>query len=109
MLFVNYQLGYFLRIAERQSQPVFRKRQPNASTAALVRAAIDPDGSKILLALSGSSSRYIATNPADQLVVTMLARAYVRNGQPEQDHPDVRRADRPYHNLRAHSRSTPVA
>lgn len=78
---INYQLGYF-EIANA-SLTSFQQRQPNASTAALVRAAIalrlkDPAGAIRIL------EPLIATNPADQLVVTMLARAYVRNGQPEQ-------------------------
>jgi pentatricopeptide repeat protein len=78
---INYQVGYF-EIANA-SLASFQARQPNASTATLVRAAIalrrkDPASAIRLL------EPLITTNPADQLVVTMLARAYVRNGQPEQ-------------------------
>jgi len=78
---INYQLGY--REIANASLANFQARQPNASAAAVVRAAIalrnkDPAGAIRLL------EPLIATNPADQLVVTMLARAYVRNGKPEQ-------------------------
>jgi tetratricopeptide (TPR) repeat protein len=78
---INYQLGYF-EIANA-SLTNFQVQQPNASNAVVVRAAIalrrkDPAGAIRML------EPLIATNPADQLAVTMLARAYVRNGQPEQ-------------------------
>jgi predicted Zn-dependent protease len=78
---LNYELGYF-EIAN-VSLANFQARQPNASTVALVRAAIalrrnDPAGAIRML------EPLITTNPEDQLVVTMLAQAYVRNGQPEQ-------------------------
>jgi tetratricopeptide (TPR) repeat protein len=78
---LNYELGY-LEIANA-SLANFHVRQPNASTAMVVRAVIalrrkDPAGAIRML------EPLIATNPGDPLVVTMLARAYVRNGQPEQ-------------------------
>jgi tetratricopeptide (TPR) repeat protein len=78
---LNYENGYF-DIANA-SLANFYSLQPNVSAAPLVRGAIamrSKDYSGAIRVLEPA----VATNPANQLAVTMLARAYVQKGRAEQ-------------------------
>jgi tetratricopeptide (TPR) repeat protein len=78
---LNYELGY-LEIANT-SLSNFYAVQPNASGAALLRAAIAlrrKDSAAAIRVLEP----FVTISPTDHLAVTMLAQAYVRNGRLEQ-------------------------
>jgi predicted Zn-dependent protease len=78
---LNYENGYF-DIANA-SLANFNSLQPNGSAAPLVRGAIamrSKDYSGAIRVLEPA----VAANPANQLAVTMLARAYVQKGRAEQ-------------------------